>query len=431
MQVSVETTGSLERRMEVQVPAERVEQAIEQRLQSMSRTVRLKGFRPGKVPVKVVRQQFGQQVRQEVLGDVMQKTFAEAVGQQKLVPVTGPQIEPITLEAGQDLKYRAVFEILPDIQLQGLEQLTVSKPTVEVTAGDIDTMIENLRKQRSNFATVEREARDGDRVTIDFLGTVAGEPFDGGRGEAVPIVLGAGRMLPDLEAGLKSVRAGEQKNIEVKFPEGYQAKNLAGKTASFAVTVHQVEEPSLPEIDAEFCKHFGVESGGIEQLRKEVEENMRQELAETIRRRLKQQIFDALLAANPTEVPKSMVEEQVRSLQVDAGRRMGARDASQLPSAEQFHDTARQRVAAGLLLNEVIKLAKLEVDRSKVQAKVLELAQSYPEPEQVMRAYRENAQWRGQLEYGVLEDQVVEWLLQRAKVTEQPATFKEVMNFGA
>jgi trigger factor len=431
MQVSVETTGSLERSMEIQVPAARIEKAIEDRLQSMSRTVRLKGFRPGKVPVKVVRQQFGQQVRQEVLGDVMQSSFAEAVGQQKLAPVTAPKIEPIDFENGVDLKYRAVFEIFPEIELKGVEGLAVAKPIAEVTTGDIDAMIDNLRKQRPTFTVVDREARDTDQVTIDFVGTVDGVEFEGGKASGVPVVVGAGRMLPDFEEGLRGTRAGSSKTVAVQFPETYQAANLAGKTASFAMTIHKVEESQLPELNDEFCKHYGVEEGGINQLRKEVEENMRHELAQSIRARLKSQVFDGLLAANPIEVPKVLVEEQVRNLQVDMGRRMGARDVSQLPPAAQFQDAARQRVAMGLLISEVVKLAKIEIDRAKVQERLVDVAQNYPDPDQVVKAYRENAQLRNQLESGVLEEQVADWLLERAKTTEQPATFKEVMNFGA
>jgi trigger factor len=430
MQVSVETTGTLERSMEIQVPAERIEKAIEQRLQSMSRTVRLKGFRPGKVPVKVVRQQFGQQVRQEVLGDVMQSSFAEAVGQQKLAPVTAPKIEPINFESGVDLKYRAIFEIFPEIELKGLDALTVAMPVAEVTQGDVDAMIENLRKQRPTYAAADREARDSDQVTIDFVGTIDGVEFEGGKAEAVPVVVGAGRMLPDFEAGLKGTRAGETKTIAVSFPDNYQTANLAGKTASFVLTIHKVEEQQLPELTDEFCKHYGVEEGGITQLRKEVEENMRHELKESVRARLKRQVFDSIFAANPIEVPKVLVEEQVRNMQVETGRRMGARDVSQLPPAAQFQDAARQRVAMGLLISEVVKLAKIEVDRAKVQERLVDMAQNYPEPDQVIKAYRDNAQLRNQLESGVLEEQVADWLLERAKTTEQPATFKEVMNFG-
>ncbi len=431
MQVSVETTGALERRMEVQVPAERVEKAIDERLKSMSRTVRLKGFRPGKVPVNIVRQQFGPQVRQEVLGDVVQSTFAEAVLQQNLMPATGPRIEPINMEQGSDLKYRAVFEIFPDVQIKGLESIEVNRPQAEVTPADVDAMIENLRQQRPTFVAIDRESRDTDRVTVDFEGTIEGKAFDGGKGEKVPVVLGAGRMLADFEAGLKGVRAGETKTIDVTFPENYGAQELAGKTAQFALTIHTVEEQKLPELDDEFCKSFGVDEGGIERLREEVEDNMRRELADAVQARVKKQVLDGLLAANPLELPKSVVDTQVRELQLDAGRRMGAKDVSELPPAENFVEPARRRVALSLLISEIVKNAELKVDHARVNERLEELAQQFPDPEKALQTYRGNAQIRRQLEAGVLEDQAIDWIVEHAKVTDQPSSFKELMNFGA
>jgi trigger factor len=431
MQVSVETTGALERRMEVQVPAERVEKAVDERLQKLSRTVRLKGFRPGKVPVKVVRQQFGQQVRQEVLGDVMQSTFAEAVTQEKLVPAAGPRIEPISLEQGSDLKYRATFEVLPAITLQGIESIEVSRPTADVTSADVDAMIQNLREQRPTYSAVDREAQDTDRVVVDFTGKVDGQTFEGGQGENVSIVLGAGRMLADFETGVRGAKAGETKTVDVTFPANYGAPNLAGKTAQFEITIKSVEERKLPELDDEFCKLYGVESGGIDRLREEVEENMRRELGEAVRGRLKKQVMDALLAGNPLELPKSLVDSQVRDLQIDAGRRMGAQDMSQLPPAEGFVEPARRRVALSLLVNEIIKTAEIKVDQAKVLSRFEELAMQFPDPNQALQTYRSNPQIQRQLEASVLEDQVVDWVVERAKISEQPSTFKELMNFGA
>jgi trigger factor len=430
MQVSVESTGTLERRMEVQVPAVEIDKAVDERLQRLSRTVRLKGFRPGKVPVKVVRQQFGQQVRQEVLGDVVQSSFAEAVEQEKLTPAGGPRIEPINIGEG-DLKYRAVFEIVPQIELKGLDTLPVERPVAEVSAADVDAMIENLREQKPTFASVEREARDTDRVTVDFAGTIDGAAFEGGSGENIPIVLGAGRMLAEFEAGLIGARAGEQRTVPVTFPANYGAAALAGKRAEFAITVKSVEERHLPELDDEFCKAYGVEEGGIAQLRKEVEENMRRELSDAIRQQLKKQVLDGLAAANPIELPKSMIDAQVRDLQVDAGRRMGARDASQLPPPEAFQDAARRRVQLSLLVGEVIKSANIQVNQSQVQARFQELAQQYPDALQAVEQYRSNPQMRRQMEAAVLEDQVVDWLLERARVTDKPSSFKEIMKFGA
>jgi trigger factor len=430
MQVSVESTGTLERRMEVQVPAVEIDKAVDERLQRLSRTVRLKGFRPGKVPVKVVRQQFGQQVRQEVLGDVMQSSFAEAVEQEKLTPAGGPRIEPINVGEG-DLKYRAVFEIVPHIELKGLDTLPVERPVADVSSADVDAMIENLREQKPTFATVEREARNTDRVTVDFVGTIDGQPFEGGSGENIPIVLGGGRMLADFEAGLVGARPGEQRTVPVTFPQNYGAPALAGKRAEFAITVKSVEERHLPELDEEFCKSYGVEQGGIAQLRSEVEENMRRELSDAIRAQLKKQVLDGLAAANPIELPKSMVDAQVRDLQVDAGRRMGARDVSQLPPPDAFQDAARRRVQLSLLVGEVIKTANIQVNQAQVQARFQELAQQYPDAAQAVEQYRTNPQMRRQMEAAVLEDQVVDWLLERARVTDKPSSFKEIMKFGA
>lgn len=430
MQVSVESTGTLERRMEVQVPAVEIDKAVDERLQRLSRTVRLKGFRPGKVPVKVVRQQFGQQVRQEVLGDVMQSSFAEAVEQEKLTPAAGPRIEPINVGEG-DLKYRAVFEIVPQIQLKGLDTLPVERPVADVVVADVDAMIQNLREQKPTFASVEREAWDTDRVTVDFAGTIDGQPFEGGSGENIAIVLGAGRMLADFEAGLLGARAGEQRTIKLTFPQNYGVPALAGKKAEFAVTVKSVEERHLPELDDEFCKAYGVEQGGIEQLRREVEENMRRELTDAVRARLKKQVLDGLATANPIELPKSMVDAQVREMQIEAARRMNVRDASQIPPPDAFQDAARRRVQLSLLVGEVIKSANIRVNQSQVQARFQELAQQYPDALQAVEQYRTNPQMRRQMEAAVLEDQVVDWLLERARVSDKTSSFKELMNFGA
>ncbi len=430
MQVSVETTGGLERRMDIQVPAERIAQEVEARLKTMSRTVRLKGFRPGKVPVNVVRQQFGPQVRVEVLDKLVQSTFAEAVAQEKLNPATGPRIEPLDMKDGADLKFRATFEVFPEVELKGLD-FSIDKPVAEVTDQDIDTMVENLRKQRPIFAAVDRESRDTDRVTVDFEGKLDGETFEGGKGENVQIVLGAGRMLKDFEAGALGARANEQKTIDVTFPADYPAANLAGKTAQFALNVKSVEEQTLPEVSDEFLKAFGIEEGGLERLREEIGDNMRRELTDTIRNSVKKQVMDQLLAANPIDVPKALLESEIRNLQMEAARRSGARDASQLPPAEQFTDVARRRIALGILVREIITKQNIQTDRARLQAKFHELASQYPSPQDVLKAYQSNPQAQEQVESLVLEDQVVEKLLEGAKVNEKASSFKELMNFGA
>ena len=431
MQISVENTGALERRMNIQVPAQRVAQAIDDRIKSLSRTVRINGFRPGKVPVTVVRKQYGAAVRQEVLEGLVQTTFSEAVSGQKLNPAGGPRIEELKADEGQDLSYRAVFEVYPEIELKGVEGLAVNRPAVEVADADIDAMIDNLRRQQAAFVKVERAAQDTDRVTIDFEGKIDGVAFDGGKGSNFPVVVGAGRMLPEFEAGLQGMKAGDTKDVTVTFPADYAAANLANKAAVFTITAHTVEEQQLAEANDEFAKLFGITEGGIAKLREEVADNMRRELTESIRSRVRQQLFDGLLAANPIEVPSVLVDTQIRDMQIEAGRRMGARDASQLPPAEQFQEPARRRVALGLVLGEVIRSSGVTADRNRVQSKVQEMIEQYPDPAQALKAFRDNQDAQRQIENLVLEEQIIEWMLERAKVSDQAMTFKELMNFGS
>lgn len=431
MQVSVEQVSALERRMEVSVPKERIEQAVDERLKRVSRTAKLKGFRPGKAPLKVIRQQFGAQVRQEVLSDLMQSSFAEAVSEQKLNPAAGPRIEPLAVAPGEDLRYRAIFEIFPEIALKGVDGLAVTRPVAEVTEADVDAMVQNLRQQRPRFEVVERESRETDRVTMDFVGLVDGKEFEGSKGEDVAVLLGGGRMLKEFEAGIVGSKAGEHRQVEMRYPDEYHNKSLAGKVAKFDVHVKKVEEQRLPELDEDFCREYGVTEGGIAQLRSEVADNMNRELAQNIRARVKQQLLDRLLEANPVDVPKSLVDAQVRDMQIDTARRIGAKDASQVPPAEPFVEPARRRVALGLLMGEIIKTHGIKVDRDLVEARLADLAAGYPDPDTVLKTYRQNPEAMRQIENVVIEDQVVDFLLARARVTEQPATFKDVMNFGA
>jgi len=431
MQVSVEQTSALERRMEVSVPKERIEQAVDERLKRVSRTAKLKGFRPGKAPLKVIRQQFGAQVRQEVLTELMQSSFAEAVTEQKLSPAAGPRIEPIAAGPGEDLKYRAIFEIFPEITLKGVEGLTVTRPAADVTEGDVDAMVQNLREQRPKFEIVDRVSRETDRVTMDFIGLVDGEPFEGSKGEDVAVLLGGGRMLKDFENGVLGMKAGEDKQVDVRYPDDYHNKALAGKVAKFDVHMKTVEEKRLPDLDDAFCLEYGVTEGGIAQLRSEVTDNMKRELEQNIRARVKQQLLDRLLEANPVEVPKSLVDAQVREMQIDTARRIGAKDASQVPAPEPFVEPARRRVALGMLIGELIKSHGIKLDRDRVQARLADLAAGYPDSESVLKTYRQNPEAMRQVENMVLEDQVVDYLLERARVKDEPATFKDVMNFGA
>ncbi len=429
MQVSVENTGKLERRMQVQVPAERVSQEIAARLQNLSRTVRLNGFRPGKAPLKVIRQQFGSQIHREVIGELLQSSYAEAVTQNQLTPAGSPRIEPQSMDEGQDLKYVATFEVFPELVLQPMESLEVERVTAEVTESDIDAMIERLRKQQMKYSAVSRGAANGDKVTIDFEGAIDGVTFAGGKGENIAIVLGEARMLPELENGLIGANVGEKRAVTVNFPPDYRATELAGKQAIFATAIKSVEEPVLPEIDEEFCKSFGVTEGGLVKLREDVAANMRRELEQALRNRNKAAVMEKLYAANPTEVPNVLIEGQIRDMQVEAMRRAGTKDAAQAPPREPLVEPARRRVALGLLLTDVIRKQNLVVDRTRVNERLDEMLSAHGDAGAMKRAYMQNAEAMRQVESLALEDQAVDWIRAHAKVNEVKSTFKQLMNF--
>jgi trigger factor len=431
MQVSVESISKLERRMQVQVPAERVSKEIAERLKNLSRTARLKGFRPGKAPIKVIRQQFGVQVHREVIGELLQSSFAEAVTEKNLSPAGNPRIEPQSVDEGQDLKYVATFEVFPEVALQPLESLELDRVTAEVTESDIDAMILRLRKQQMKYSPVTRAAAPDDKVTIDFLGKIDGAEFAGGKGENVAVVVGAGRMLAQLEQGLVGAAPGEHREIEVHFPADYRAAELAGKTAVFSTEIKTVEEPALPELDEEFCKSFGVTEGGIAKLREDVAANMHRELEQNLRNRNKTGVMEKLYQANPIDVPNALLESQIRDMQIEAMRRAGTKDVSQAPPREPLLEPARRRVALGLIFNDIIRRENLLLDPQRADARLDEMVGAYGDPVALKRAYRQNADAMRQVESLALEDQVVDWILSRAKVRQIVSSFKDVMNFEA
>jgi trigger factor len=431
MQVSVESISKLERRMQVQVPAERVSKEIAERLKNLSRTARLNGFRPGKAPIKVIRQQFGMQVHREVIGELLQSSFAEAVTEKQLSPAGSPRIEPQSIDEGQDLKYVATFEVFPEVALQPMDSLELERVTADVTESDIDAMVERLRKQQMKYSPVTRPAALGDKVTVDFVGAIDGVEFAGGKGENIAIVLGEGRMLPELEQGLVGAAPGDHRDINVNFPADYRATELAGKLAVFHVAVKGVEEPTLPELDEEFCKAFGVTEGGIPKLREDVAANMRRELEQNLRNRNKTAVLEKLYQANPIEVPNALLESQIRDMQIEAMRRSGAKDVSQAPPREPLVEPARRRVALGLLMNDVIRRENLVVDPKRANERLDEMVGAYGDAAALKRAYQQNADAMRQVENLALEDQVVDWILEHAKVRERASTFKELMNFEA
>ena len=427
MQVSLTTTGGLERRLEVAVPGDRVTTEMESRLKQLSRTARLKGFRPGKAPYAVIQKQFGEQVRSEVVGDLIRTSYAEALSQEKLNPAGNPRIE---LQPGGDLKYTATFEVLPEVRLSPAEEIAVERPSARVEESDVDAMVESMRKQRPVFTVVERAAQDTDRVTVDYTSRVGEERLKDGDGKDVSFIIGAGRVMKELEEAVKGAKAGEPRSATVDFPAEHPNKELAGKQAIFELTVKQVEEQVLPEVNEEFMAAFGVKEGGVEALRTEVRQSMNRELDDLVRNRLRTQVLEALYAANRFEVPKALIEEQIQQLQLDMARRANIQDPNQLPPASTFEESARRRVALGLILGEIVKSENLKVDRERVQTRLNDLAAAYPNPDEVRRAYLQNTDAMRSIESAVLEDQVVDWVVGKAKITEKPSTFSELTGFG-
>jgi trigger factor len=378
-----------------------------------------------------VRKHYGPQVREEVVSDLIRETFAEALRQEKLMPAGGPRIEPQKSGEPDDLRYVAVFEVYPQFELGRVSAIRIMRPTATVSESDVDAMIESLRKQRPDWTEVARGCADGDRVTLDFEGRIDGKEFEGGKAENLAVVLGAGRLLPDFEAGLRGATAGEAREFDLKFPNDYQVKALAGKPARFSARVHKVEEGRLPEVDQAFCEAFGVSEGGVTALRTEVQANMERELAQAVQARVKNQVLEQLIAANPISVPNALVEAEIRDMQMDMLRRMGARDARQLPPRAPFEQAARRRVALGLILNEVIRQAGIQPDATQVQSRLDEIVEGFADPDEARRQYLSNEAATRQLQMSVLEDQAVAWIIGQAQVKDEPSTFKAIMNFGA
>jgi len=427
MQVSVESSNGLERSIRVEVPADTIEQEVASRLVKVGKTAKIKGFRPGKIPAKVVQQHYGAEVRQEVLNEVLQSSYVEALTQENLNPAGNPQIETEELEDGGALIYKATFEIYPDIEVQGLDKLKLEKPLLEIGDKDIEDMIENLRKQRAAWTEVEKAAEDGDQVTIDFEGSLKGELFEGGTGADVPVVLGQKQMIEDFEKGLYGLKAGEEKEIKVKFPKDYPAEELAGQKAVFKINCKKVESQELPEVDEEFIKGFGIESGAEEDLRKDIVENMDRQSETKIREKLKVQILDQVADANEIEVPKVMIEQEITSMIQDVMQRQGITDEAQAPAREEFSEMAERRVRLSLLMSEIINDNQIQADATRVSEKVDELCKPYPNSAEMRDLYMQNQQLLSQIQNMVLEEQVMDFLTDKATLSEKKFGFIELM----
>ncbi len=432
MQVSIEPLEGLQRKMTISLPAEQVDSAIDRKLKELSRTIRLDGFRPGKVPVSIVRQKYGPAVREEVIGDLIESSYREALVQEDVRPAGPPKIEAMdNNEDTSSLSFAAIFEVYPEVGKVELESVEVEKPVVEITDEDLDTMIEKLREQRREWKEVDREAREGDQVMVDYEGRIDGEAFEGGSGENMAVELGAGRMLKEFEDGLVGMKAGDEKTVDVSFPEDYHGKEVAGKTAQFTLKVKQVSEPRLPELDADLIKSFGVESGEIEDFRKDVKANMEKELANKIKVKVKNAVMAALLEKNEVPAPSAMVSDEIRNLKLQMAQNMGQdpakMDLDSFPD-ELFRDEAEKRVKLGLLVGELIKSEGMQTDPERFRETLEDMASAYEDPQQVIEYYSKNPEARTSLEGLVLEDQVVDLILDRAKVTEKPYGFEEMMN---
>lgn len=427
MQVSVESTSALERRMTVGVPAERIETEVNKRLQQTASRAKVPGFRPGKVPMSVIRQRYEDSARQEALGDLIQATYYEAIVAQKLNPAGAPAVEPKVFEKGKDLEYVATFEVFPEIQLAGFDGLTIERQQADVQDSDVDNMLEILRKQNTRFEAVERAAENGDQLNIDFVGKIDGEAFAGGSAKGTPLVLGSGRMIPGFEEALVGAKAGEERVITPTFPADYQNLDLAGKAAEFTVTVNSVSAPQLPELNDDFFALFGIKEGGIDGFRAEVRKNMERELRQAIKSKVKNQVMEGLLAANPVEVPKALIANEVNRLRVQAVQQFGGNiQPDQLP-AELFEEQAKRRVVLGLIVAEVVKKTELKPDENRVRELIEEMASAYQEPQQVVAWYLKNEQQLNEVRSVVLEEQVVDTVLQQAKVTDKAVSYEEAV----
>ena len=430
MQVSVETTSNIERRMTIGVPAQEIDQAVEKRLQNTARTVKMNGFRPGKVPLSVVRRRFGDSVRQEVVGEVMRDSYVKALEEQDIAPAGWPRFEPKTMEAGKDLEFIAIFEVMPEIQVGDLSKIDVEKPKADVADKDIDTMIDNLRRQQADMKSVKRKSKKKDVVNIDFKGYVDGEAFEGGEAQGHKLTLGSGQMIPGFEDGIVGAKAGEELEIEVTFPEDYQNEELAGKAAKFEIKVNEVQEPVLPELDEEFFKKFGIEAADEAGFREEVKKNMERELKQAVSNKVKNDVVEGLLETTELEIPQALVDQEIDRLRQDAVQRFGGQmDPQQLP-AELFTDQAKRRVKTGLLFQELVKQNDLKASSEKVDEKIQEIASTYEQPEEVIAHFNSNPQQKAQIESAVLEDEVVDFVLGQAKVKEKKMKYEEAVQAG-
>ncbi|MBG7600977.1 MAG: trigger factor [Gammaproteobacteria bacterium] len=427
MQVSVETLEGLKRRMTVELPIEQVNEIVDNRLRSMAREMRLDGFRPGKVPLQVVRQRFGVHARQEAYGELIQKSYYEALGEQKLHAVGDPAID--IKDEKDAFIYVAEFEVVPELIISDLGGAELERPVAELLDSDVDGMIEKLRQQRVTWNKVERAAQDGDQLMISFVGKIDDEEFEGGSAVKVPLVLGSGSMIDGFEQGLLGASEGDERSVETTFPDDYQAQHLAGKAAVFEITVNEVAEPVLPEVDEEFAKAMGVEDGSVDLFKQEIRTNMQRELDAKIKSKTKEGVMELLLVKHEFDVPQAIIDDEANRLREDTRKQMESQGQSsstfQLP-VEVFKEQAERRVKLGMLTTKIISEQKIEVDDERLREMIEEFAASYESPQEMIDWYYEDAERIDPVRHVVLEDQVVDWVLSQVKVEEKQHSFDEL-----
>ena len=429
MQVSVETTEGLERKLTIAIPGDRVDTAVNARLQEAAQTIRLNGFRQGKVPLKVVKNKFGKGVRQEVVGELMNQTYFEAIAQESLKPAGQPRIEPTSMDEGKDVEFVAVFEVYPEIELPDFAAIKAERLVAEVSDDDIDEMIETLRKQRQTWVPVERAAADGDMVNIDYVGKKEGEEFQGGKAAGQNLVLGSERMIPGFEDGVIGKSAGEDFTLQLKFPDDYHSEELAGAEVEFELTLNTVSEQSLPEVNEDFFKSFGVEEGGMEAFREEVSNNMQREMKNASRNKLKTTLMDALISDLEVAIPAALMSNEIHQLKHQTVQQMGGGqgfDPHSMPD-DLFREQAKRRVTLGLILGEVISQQSIQADADKVRDAVEEIAATYESPEEVVKWYYSNEEQLQGIESSVIEDQVFDYIIEQAQVSDKEVSYQDVI----
>ena len=430
MEATTAQANELERRVDLSIAIADVEKEMEQRLKRMGKNMKMPGFRPGKVPFSIVKQQYGDQARHEVLSEELDRVFGETVTEKKMRVAGYPRIEPKTTESATHLEFSAIFEVYPEFTPGDLSAAEIERPTLEVSAAEVDKTLDILRKQRVSYEDADRAAAKEDRVVIDFLGKKDGVPFQGGQASDYPFVLGQGMMLPDFENAVEGAKAGESKTFDLTFPADYHAKDLAGQTVQFDITVKQIQGPKLPEVDAEFARSMGIADGDVEKMRAEIEANLKREVKRRIEGKVKDQVMEALLATNPITVPVALVDMEVQRLMQAARQDMEQRGmkVKDLPiQPEWFADQAKRRVTLGLVLAEVVKTENLQATPEQVRAMVEETAASYEQPEEVIRWYYAQPQRLQEVEGVAIENNVVAWVLGKAKVSDKAAVFDELM----